>query len=58
MLPMDVQRLHLISTTLHSTLKVFRKGEPSDYAGTREADGIVSYMKKSVEFQTRGMKQD
>lgn len=29
-----------------STLKVFRKGDPSDYAGTRKADGIVSYMKK------------
>ena len=29
-----------------STLKVFRKGEASEYAGTRKADGIISYMKK------------
>ncbi|KAI8142752.1 thioredoxin-like protein [Fennellomyces sp. T-0311] len=28
------------------TLKVFRKGETSDYKGTRKSDGIISYMQK------------
>lgn len=28
------------------TLKVFRKGETTDYNGPRKADGIVSYMHK------------
>ena len=28
----------------YPTLKVFRKGEPYDYEGPREADGIVMYM--------------
>lgn len=32
----------------YPTLKVFRKGTPSDYQGTREAKGIVSYMEKQV----------
>ncbi|GAA6036211.1 hypothetical protein JCM8097_006838 [Rhodosporidiobolus ruineniae] len=30
----------------YPTLKVFRKGVPADYTGTRKTDGIVSYMKK------------
>lgn len=30
------------------TLKVFEKGVPRDYAGTRQTDGIVSFMKKCV----------
>lgn len=30
----------------YPTLKVFRKGEPTDYSGPRKADGIVSYMIK------------
>ncbi|GAA5863327.1 hypothetical protein JCM8547_006948 [Rhodosporidiobolus lusitaniae] len=30
----------------YPTLKVFRKGIPADYSGTRKTDGIVSYMKK------------
>jgi protein disulfide-isomerase A1 len=30
----------------YPTLKVFRKGEPSDYTGPRKADGIISYMVK------------
>jgi protein disulfide-isomerase A1 len=30
----------------YPTLKVFDAGVPTDYQGTREADGIVSYMKK------------
>ncbi|KIR38827.1 protein disulfide-isomerase domain [Cryptococcus deuterogattii 99/473] len=30
----------------YPTLKVFRNGSPTDYAGTRKADGIVSYMTK------------
>lgn len=34
----------------YPTLKVFRKGEPTDYAGTRKADGIVSYMKKCAQL--------
>jgi len=32
----------------HSTLKVYRKGEAVDYKGPRKADGIISYMTKSV----------
>merc|ERR1711977_335001 len=32
----------------YPTLKVFRKGEPSEYQGTRKTDGIVSYMKKQA----------
>jgi len=32
------------------TLKLFRNGEPTDYGGPRKADGIVSYMIKSVLF--------
>ncbi|KAI8982052.1 thioredoxin-like protein [Mycotypha africana] len=32
----------------YPTLKVFRKGETSDYKGSRKADGIVSYMKKQA----------
>jgi len=32
----------------YPTLKVFRKGEASEYAGTRKADGIISYMKKQA----------
>lgn len=32
----------------YPTLKVFRNGSPTDYAGTRKADGIISYMTKSV----------
>ena len=28
------------------TLKVFRNGSPTEYGGTRKADGIISYMKK------------
>lgn len=30
----------------YPTLKVFRKGDPTDYKGARKADGIVSYMQK------------
>ncbi|ODN90261.1 protein disulfide-isomerase domain [Cryptococcus wingfieldii CBS 7118] len=30
----------------YPTLKVFRNGSPTDYAGTRKADGIISYMLK------------
>lgn len=30
----------------YPTLKVFRKGDTSEYKGARKADGIVSYMKK------------
>ncbi|KAI8636643.1 thioredoxin-like protein [Parasitella parasitica] len=32
----------------YPTLKVFRKGETSDYKGARKADGIVSYMQKQA----------
>ncbi|PWN26169.1 hypothetical protein BDZ90DRAFT_233311 [Jaminaea rosea] len=32
----------------YPTLKVFRNGSPSDYAGTRKADGIISYMQKQA----------
>jgi hypothetical protein len=31
-----------------STIKVFRNGTPTDYTGPRKADGIISYMVKSV----------
>jgi protein disulfide-isomerase A1 len=31
-----------------STLKVYKKGQPSDYTGQRKADGIISYMVKYV----------
>ncbi|CAO1625381.1 unnamed protein product [Parajaminaea phylloscopi] len=30
----------------YPTLKVFRNGSPSEYTGTRKADGIISYMQK------------
>lgn len=30
----------------YPTLKVFRKGETSEYKGSRKSDGIVSYMQK------------
>ncbi|KAM0786152.1 hypothetical protein ACM66B_006960 [Microbotryomycetes sp. NB124-2] len=32
----------------YPTLKVFRKGESSEYGGSRKTDGIVSYMKKQA----------
>ncbi|KDE03239.1 hypothetical protein MVLG_06268 [Microbotryum lychnidis-dioicae p1A1 Lamole] len=32
----------------YPTLKVFRKGESSDYGGSRKTDGIVSHMKKQL----------
>ena len=32
----------------YPTMKVYRKGEMSDYDGARETDGIVSYMKEQV----------
>ena len=32
------------------TLKIFRDGKPSEYKGSREADGIVSLMKRYVNF--------
>ncbi|GAA5864888.1 hypothetical protein JCM1840_004939 [Sporobolomyces johnsonii] len=32
----------------YPTLKVFRRGEAGEYAGTRKTDGIVSYMKKQA----------
>ncbi|KAG8954777.1 protein disulfide-isomerase precursor [Tulasnella sp. 419] len=32
--------------TGYPTLKVFRKGKPTDYGGPRKSDGIVSYMIK------------
>lgn len=38
----------LTSTCVLRTLKVFRSGESTDYAGPRKADGIVSYMTKCV----------
>merc|ERR1711977_578391 len=36
----------------YPTLKVFRKGEPSEYQGTRKTDGIVSYMKNQAVFNS------
>ncbi|KAF8974519.1 disulfide isomerase [Flammula alnicola] len=30
----------------YPTMKVYRKGEPTDYSGPRKADGIISYMVK------------
>jgi protein disulfide-isomerase A1 len=30
----------------YPTLKVYRKGEPTEYSGPRKADGIISYMAK------------
>jgi protein disulfide-isomerase A1 len=30
----------------YPTLKVFKNGQATDYKGPRQADGIVSYMKK------------
>ena len=30
----------------HSTLRVYRNGEYSEYTGPRKADGIISYMVK------------
>jgi len=30
----------------HRTLKVYRKGEATEYGGPRKADGIISYMTK------------
>lgn len=33
---------------LFRTLKVFKKGEATDYTGPRKADGIISYMVKYV----------
>ncbi|KAI7850927.1 protein disulfide isomerase [Circinella umbellata] len=32
----------------YPTLKVFRKGDTSEYKGTRKADGIISYMQKQA----------
>ncbi|CAO1634512.1 unnamed protein product [Sympodiomycopsis kandeliae] len=32
----------------YPTLKLFRKGTPSEYGGTRKSDGIISYMKKQA----------
>ncbi|KAJ2959631.1 hypothetical protein NQZ79_g4932 [Umbelopsis isabellina] len=32
----------------YPTIKVFRNGVPSEYGGPRQADGIVSYMKKQM----------
>lgn len=32
----------------NSTLKVYKNGEAKDYGGPRQADGIISYMIKSV----------
>lgn len=32
----------------YPTLNVFRKGVPSEYSGTRKADGIISYMQKQA----------
>ncbi len=32
----------------YPTLKVFRKGEPTNYNGPREAEGIVAYMRKQA----------
>ena len=40
----------------HSTLKVYRKGEAVDYKGPRKADGIISYMTKSVVRRSASMK--
>jgi len=34
--------------TGYPTLKVFRRGTPTDYKGPREAPGIISYMKKQA----------
>ncbi|KAF9211793.1 protein disulfide-isomerase precursor [Podila verticillata] len=33
----------------YPTLKVFRKGDASDYSGARKADAIVSYLKKQTQ---------
>ena len=30
----------------HSTLRIYRNGEHTDYNGPRKADGIISYMIK------------
>ncbi|BEI86121.1 hypothetical protein CcaverHIS002_0604080 [Cutaneotrichosporon cavernicola] len=32
----------------YPTLKVFRKGEPTNYNGPREAEGIIAYMRKQA----------
>ena len=32
----------------YPTLKVFRKGSPSEYGGPRKTDGIISYMRKQA----------
>lgn len=32
----------------YPTLKVFRKGTPTNYNGPREADGIIAYMRKQA----------
>lgn len=34
--------------TGYPTMKVFRKGTPSDYKGPRDAAGIISYMNKQA----------
>lgn len=36
----------LLTGFYRSTLKVFRRGEASEYGGSRKTDGIVSYMRK------------
>lgn len=52
-LPVRVLFLALVAALLNippspSTLRVYRNGEYTDYAGPRKADGIVSYMVKYV----------
>ncbi|XP_071502882.1 protein disulfide-isomerase A3-like [Diadema antillarum] len=40
----------------YPTLKVFRNGDASDYQGPREADGIISYMKKQAGPKSKELK--
>src|SRR5882762_7068085 len=40
--------LESLTKSVIRTLKVFRNGTPSEYTGPRKADGIISYMIKSV----------
>jgi hypothetical protein len=39
----------------YPTLKVFRKGDHSEYKGPRDANGIVAYMKKQASPSVRNL---